>query len=204
MHQTRCANVTVGCHVYHEEMISATPMNTSRFLWYGFKRRRLQPQNSELSLDAYLDTITSPFEYQVLSIRTQLKDSNPTAIIGAFKSLLEQLSCLWDNVIPVGFSKFMFVMKCLPAYDDYEEFFSHFDNAHEVITKNIDCLLSTTDHATNRQLYIWTLQEQLDRLSAMRDFGKFDDERCRENLAKFYAKVVNGTARIVRCDPYDI
>lgn len=203
VHQTRCANVAVGCHVYHEATINTTPESTSCFLRYEFKRQYLQPLSSELSLDAYLDTMTSPFEYRVLSIRTQLKDSDPTTIIKAFKTLLKQLACLWGDVVPVGFSKFLFALKCLPDSDEYEDIFSHLDNVNEVITKNIDCLLSTTERETSHHLYIWTLQHQLDRLSIMREFGKFDDAQCRAQLAKICNRVVSGTTKFVRCDPYE-
>lgn len=203
VHQTRLTNLTVGCHVYHEAIINTTPERTHCFLRYEFKRQRLQPERSELSLDAYLDTITSPFEYQVLSIRTPLKDSDPATVIEAFNSLLKQLACLWGDVVPVGFSKFMFALQCLPDSEEYQDIFSQFDEVHEVITKNIDRLLSMTERETRQHLYIWTLQQQLDRLNMIREFGKFDDAQCRADLAKFYDDVVRSTTKFVRCDPYE-
>lgn len=205
VHQTRCTDDTVGCRIIRKERMSVTPMNTRRFLWYGFTRQRLQPQVAELSCDAYLDTVTTPFEYQVLSIRIPLNDRNPTTIIEASESLLSQLGCRWGDVIPVGFSKFVFVLKCLPTYDGYEECFGHwFDHVDESITKNIDSLLSMTDCTTNQHLYIWTLGEQLNCLSTMREYGKFDDKQCRDKLATLYARVAKGTTKFVRCDPYEI
>jgi hypothetical protein len=204
VYRTRHANVTIGCHVHREAAINTIPESTRCFLSYAIKRQYLQPRSSELLLDAYLDTMTSPFAYQVLSIRNQLTDSDPTTINETYTSLLKQLACLWGDVVPVGFSKFMFALKCLPDSEEYEDIFCQFDNVNEVITKNIDCLLSTTESETSHHLYIWTLQEQLDRLSMMREYGKFDDAQCRAKLAKVYDRIVSGTTKIVRCDPYDI
>eukprot|EP01033_Poteriospumella_lacustris_P008400 gene8400-6063_t len=199
VHRTRHANGTVGCQVHRE-----AAETTRCFLSYAFKRQGLQPRSSELLLDAYLDTMTSPFEYQVLSIRTQLKDSDPTTINEMYTSLLKQLACLWGNVFPVGLSKFMFALKCLPDSEEYEDIFSSFDDVHEVITKNIDRLLSMTVRETSHHLYIWTLQQQLDRLNMIREYGKFNDEQCRADLAKFYDDVVNGIMKFFRCDPYEV
>lgn len=209
VHQTLCTSLTVACHVYRERQISATPINTMRFLQYSFNRQQLKPRKNQLSLDAYLDTITSPFEYKVLSIRKPIEDIKAETIYAAFLELQEQFHCLWGDVLPVAFSKFMFSLLCLSTFEDLEEMFQGFEPVHEIVARNVEHLLLKAElrpspQSIPRQLYIWTMQEQFESLFAMRHLRHFDDAACREQLEKLRMIVTQGTATFVRCDANDI
>lgn len=177
-----------------------TLTNTSCVLQYQFTRKYVHLRNSTLLLVAYLDTLSLPFEYQVLTIRLQLTNTNTDDIQRQFQTLIDSLKCRWGEIIPVALSKFVFAFKCLPVHEELE-FNPCVDS---IIENNIHLLLSNTCSATEHHLYVWTCQQQLYTIARVHEHGRLDDVQCKIHLEKMCENIKKGKTKFqLFLNPYD-
>lgn len=194
-----------GCHVY-QEVDHVLTGDYSSVIQYGFERRRVTLSNGHL-LDMYLDTITDPIVYEVISIRKPLENFDKQSILEAFCEVIRELKCVLDGVVPFAFSKFMYFLQCSNKYELFDNVFSSLEPVHELIAVNVEKLLEQNKDDSNknlrkmRSIYLWTMRMQLDQIQIMFERKLFEEDECYALLKDARDSVMNGKVQLVGCDP---
>lgn len=142
------------------------------FLCYSFTRKY-----SELDDNVYLDTITKPVEYSVISIRRRIDEESSVGDIAVgilriawqlengrcsplpepVKDLLDSASC---RFFPV-YSKFMFLLQMSGYHDVYYKVCDKFDPVSECLQARLELVASTDEHPCYSKEYIWSVSYQI-------------------------------------------
>lgn len=151
-----------------KSLICEVTEELSSILQYEFERRRVTPKSGRI-LVMYLDKISSPVEYEVLSICKPLENINKQSILDAFNDVLNELNCWLDGITPFAFSKFAYFLQCSKMYELFDGVFSALEPIHELIAVNVEKLLAHEDGDSNilrqqQQNYVCTMSSHLKKI----------------------------------------
>lgn len=158
VHQTTSSDPMLGCHVYSEKALTDKEIeemdNMGFILKYTFNRKYLDVEDKSI----YMDEVTSPVEYCVISLRHKLPNFDGSSEVSskdvhsAFERLfkLEDYSKQFDlenlysdHAIPFypAFSKFMLLIRFTEHSSMYNQLYKSFDPAYDCILDRVSRLL---------------------------------------------------------------
>lgn len=121
----KCKETAIpGVLMYSQEKLNFNPTDVDEFLTYEFNRW----ENSINEFIVYLDCVTEPFPYEILSISKKIISEERNEIINGLKSIMEFVFAEENKIVFLPIStKFMTILQLSPNVLAYHNIFKRFD-----------------------------------------------------------------------------